>query len=98
MPYPVEELQNSADELSITSFSQPNKGKISCNDLSLTKDTKLTASKKRPASKISVGSSSKKRPASKISVGASSKKRPASKISVGGSSKDSKNKKVYRGE
>lgn len=84
MPYPVEELQNSADELSITSFSQPNKGKISCNDLSLTKDTKLTASKKRPASKISVG--------------ASSKKRPASKISVGGSSKDSKNKKVYRGQ
>lgn len=54
--YPVEELQKSADKLSITSFSQPNKGKISCNDLSLTKDTKLTASKKRPASKISVGS------------------------------------------
>lgn len=56
VPYPVEELQNSADELSITSFSQPNKGQISRNDLSLTKDTKLTASKKRPASKISVGS------------------------------------------
>lgn len=59
-PCPVEEPQNSADELNVTSFSQPNKGKISCNDLSLTKDAKLTltASKKRPASKISVGASS----------------------------------------
>lgn len=56
--YPVEEPQNSADELSISSFAQPEEGKISCNDLSLTKDANLTASKKRPASKISVGASS----------------------------------------
>lgn len=59
VPYPIEEPQNSADELSITSFSQLNKGKISCNDLTLIKGSKPTASKKRPASKISVGASSK---------------------------------------
>lgn len=55
VPFPVVEPQNSADELSITSFSQPNKGKIPCNDLALIEDAKPTASKKRPASKISGG-------------------------------------------
>lgn len=51
---PVEEPKNSA-ELGFTSFSHPNKGEISPDDLSLTKDTKPTASKKRSASRISVG-------------------------------------------
>jgi hypothetical protein len=50
--YPVEESENSADELVFPSFSHPVDDEVLANELSLTTDAKPTASKKRPVTEL----------------------------------------------